>query len=301
MPWPIRSPVAGPLTVRPGDSPAVPRPGPGPRAGSSLRLRGSPGTVPHRSARPPPAGRRRRWPRPRRRGRPAGRRPRRPGASGRPPGPSRSTVATTCPGHPLQGVGHREHRDGPVDVPGRTASTTAANRDGAGQRAGGVVDHDDVGVVGHGGQAGPDRVGPGGATGDHHGRAPAGSPVAPGRRSRRRPASAGTTSTTPSATERAARHRPGDHRPPGQREELLAAAEPATRSAGHHDGPDGPRSAQGSASLRRTSAVSSSTPRAKVSSDTRIWRARLSMRFSPADRPLSLSRMERFRTTSATW
>ncbi len=40
---------------------------------------------------------------------------------------------------------------------------------------------------------------------------------------------------------------------------------------------------------------------AKVSSDTRICRARVSMRFSPADNPLSLSRMDRFRTTSATW
>ena len=58
---------------------------------------------------------------------------------------------------------------------------------------------------------------------------------------------------------------------------------------------------QGSASSRRFSAASSSTSRAKVSSDTRIWRARLSMRFSPADRPLSLSRIDRFRTTSATW
>ena len=65
-------------------------------------------------------------------------------------------------------------------------------------------------------------------------------------------------------------HRPGRDRETGQGEELLGAAEPATRSPGHHDGPHGPRSAQGSASLRRTSAVSSSTPRAKVSSDTRI-------------------------------
>ena len=61
------------------------------------------------------------------------------------------------------------------------------------------------------------------------------------------------------------------------------------------------RAGQGSASSRRFSAAASSTSRAKVSSDTRIWRARLSMRFSPADRPLSLSRMDRFRTTSATW
>jgi hypothetical protein len=50
-----------------------------------------------------------------------------------------------------------------------------------------------------------------------------------------------------------------------------------------------------------SSAVSSSTFSAKVSSDTRIWRALPSMRFSPADRPLSFSRIVRFRTTSATW
>jgi len=39
----------------------------------------------------------------------------------------------------------------------------------------------------------------------------------------------------------------------------------------------------------------------KVSSDTRIWRALVSMRFSPADRPFSWSRWWRLRTTSATW
>ena len=56
-----------------------------------------------------------------------------------------------------------------------------------------------------------------------------------------------------------------------------------------------------STASRRASAASSSTLSANVSSDTRIWRARASMRFSPADRPLSASRIERFRTTSATW
>ncbi len=50
-----------------------------------------------------------------------------------------------------------------------------------------------------------------------------------------------------------------------------------------------------------SSAASVSTFNANVSSETRIWRARVSMRFSPADSPLSLSRIERFRTTSATW
>ena len=51
----------------------------------------------------------------------------------------------------------------------------------------------------------------------------------------------------------------------------------------------------------RPSAASSFTLSAKVSSETRIWRALASMRFSPADRPLSFSRIDRFRTTSATW
>ena len=74
-------------------------------------------------------------------------------------------------------------------------------------------------------------------------------------------------------------------------------------------GPSWPRPSSGpaacprpvSTSSRRASAASSSTLSANVSSDTRIWRARASIRFSPADRPLSASRIERFRTTSATW
>ena len=37
------------------------------------------------------------------------------------------------------------------------------------------------------------------------------------------------------------------------------------------------------------------------SSEMRIWRALVIMRFSPADRPFSRSRIERFRRTSATW
>ena len=56
-----------------------------------------------------------------------------------------------------------------------------------------------------------------------------------------------------------------------------------------------------SAWSRRPSAASSFTLRAKVSSETRIWRALASIRFSPAERPLSFSRIDRFRTTSATW
>ena len=62
-----------------------------------------------------------------------------------------------------------------------------------------------------------------------------------------------------------------------------------------------PRRRYGSASSSFFSASSSVTLSAKVSSDTRIWRAFVSMRFSPAERPLSFSRRERFRTTSATW
>ncbi len=57
----------------------------------------------------------------------------------------------------------------------------------------------------------------------------------------------------------------------------------------------------GRAALRRSSASASLTPMAKVSSETRICRALVSIRFSPAERPRSLSRIDRFRTTSATW
>ena len=206
--------------------------------------------------------------------------------------------------HPLQGVGHRHTGTAPSTSPAPHGLDHRGEQLGCGQRAGGVVDHDDGGVVGDGGQPGPHRVGPGRPTGHHAGGAqggPAGGAGSGGPSVVVRPGAPGTTRTTPSATERAARTDQEATGLPGQGEELLGAAEPAARAAGDHDGPDGPRSAQGSASLRRTSAVSSSTPRAKVSSDTRIWRARLSMRFSPADRPLSLSRIERFRTTSATW
>jgi hypothetical protein len=60
------------------------------------------------------------------------------------------------------------------------------------------------------------------------------------------------------------------------------------------------RAGYGNASSSFFSASASSTPIAKVSSETKIWRARLSIRFSPADRPLSLSLLDRLRTTSAT-
>ncbi len=176
-----------------------------------------------------------------------------------------------------------------------------------GQRTGGVVDDDHGGPTRHRSQPGPDRPCPGGAAG-HHGIGtpgvvgarpgdgkPGGRPVSGrvgcGRHHQDHPIARGAGGPDG----------PGGDRRSGQGEELLAGAEALSGAAGHDDGPDGPRWAQGSASLRRTSAVSSSTPRAKVSSDTRIWRARWSMRFSPAERPLSLSRMERFRTTSATW
>ncbi len=215
--------------------------------------------------------------------------------------PSRSTVDADRPaGCPLQRVGHRQDRDGPVGPAGAHRFDHRGEQRGRGQGAGGVVDHDDrrprraprpgrpapsrPGWPPATTTVGPDRL-------DRQGRTPG---VAGGR-------VAGDHQHDPVGDRAGRVHRPGRHRPAGQLEELLGPTEPAAGSARHHDGPDGPRSAQGSASLSRTSAVSSSTPRAKVSSDTRIWRARCSMRFSPADRPLSLSRMERFRTTSATW
>ena len=50
-----------------------------------------------------------------------------------------------------------------------------------------------------------------------------------------------------------------------------------------------------------SSASSSETSRAKLSSETRMPRARTSIAFSPADNPFVTSRSARFRTTSATW
>jgi len=62
----------------------------------------------------------------------------------------------------------------------------------------------------------------------------------------------------------------------------------------------GPGRQDARTSSRMTSAFSSSVFSASASSETRIWRALASMRFSPADRPRSLSRRHRSRTTSAT-
>ncbi len=53
--------------------------------------------------------------------------------------------------------------------------------------------------------------------------------------------------------------------------------------------------------LSLSRASSSVTSRAKLSSDTRMPRARSSMDFSAVERPLPFSRRARFRTTSATW
>ena len=81
--------------------------------------------------------------------------------------------------------------------------------------------------------------------------------------------------------------------------ELLGTTKTGAPARGHHHGRD--RHAYGRTEASFSSAASVSTLRAKVSSETRIWRARVSMRFSPALSPLSLSRIDRFRTTSATW
>ena len=136
--------------------------------------------------------------------------------------------------------------------------------------------------------------------------------TATGHRSRRGRRRRAGPSAPPEAP--APRPRPPDGmpRPPARPPGPLRAGKIAwdcrsgRRATGNHHGPHGHRhwrrlSADGRASFSRSSAVSSSTARAKVSSETKIWRARLSIRFSPADRPLSLSRIERFRTTSATW
>ena len=81
--------------------------------------------------------------------------------------------------------------------------------------------------------------------------------------------------------------------------ELLAGAE--ALALARRDDDRGDAHGQGRTAASRSSAVGSSTFSAKVSSETRIWRARVSIRFSPAESPLSLSRIDRFRTTSATW
>jgi hypothetical protein len=112
--------------------------------------------------------------------------------------------------------------------------------------------------------------------------------------------------------------REGDDETAAELCELLATPEAGAFARRDDDGPDPSRlgvpacarepSARGAAfwrrygrtSSRRFSASSSFTSSAKVSSETRIWRARPSIRFSPADSPLSLSRIERFLTTSAT-
>ena len=230
--------------------------------------------------------------------------------------PSRSTVATTIAvDHALQGVGHRHAGHGRVGAAARPRRPRRANNAGRGQRAGAVVDHDHLGRRRAPRPARPaptparvsppatDDVGTGGAAGAVP-RVGTGRRGARGPRRRRRPRAASTAHCTmgrPAERERTASGpRTGCPLPAATTTTHTDTGSPPVRR---------PRAAeavrahpgQGSASSRRFSAASSSTSRAKVSSDTRIWRARLSMRFSPADRPLSLSRIERFRTTSATW
>ena len=199
--------------------------------------------------------------------------------------------------HTFQGVRNRERRDGAR----RTRSDCidhGVEQCGVRQGSNRIVHDDDRRIVGHRVETGAHRRRPSGSTGyDQVGteagclrRTTAGERVLCGNHQHR-------------AVGRGTRHGEGPRRDrtPTEVVELLHPTEAVAGPARHHDGPDRTRSAQGSASLRRSSAVSSSTPRAKVNSETRIWRARLSIRFSPAERPLSLSRIERFRTTSATW
>ena len=188
----------------------------------------------------------------------------------------------------------------PAAPPDRTAATTAAKSPplASGRAASWTTMM--AAASGTAASPGPDRLGPGGASRHHDDPARTEIAARTGRRCRD-PVLGGNHQHHPVGNAAGRFHRPCGDRTSTQQEELLGTAEPAARSAGDHDRPDRTGSVQGSASLRRTSAVSSSTPRAKVSSETRIWRARLSIRFSPAERPLSLSRMERFLTTSATW
>ncbi len=227
--------------------------------------------------------------------------------------------------HLLHRVGHRQHRHG-AGRPVRTGD----GRDHlfeqcrGGQRAHGVVHDHDVDLVGHGGQTGTYRAGPGGTPlDDRIGQVAEGGNLAAPTQGIGRDHDDHSVDGLPGR-----RRRPVEHGTPVDLRELLGAAEPVAGPSGHHHRPHhlvapargvpvpvavpvtvrrrpvravSAGCAQGRASSRRSSAVSSSTPRAKVSSETSIWRARLSMRFSPADSPLSLSRIDRFRTTSATW
>src|SRR5690606_32202170 len=105
-----------------------------------------------------------------------------------------------------------------------------------------------------------------------------------------------------------------DEARPAQRREagrLGAAPEPRSRgSEGEHHGPHGGRdrkrghvgggAQEARTSSRMVSALASSVFSASASSETRIWRALASIRFSPAERPRSWSRRQRSRTTSET-
>ena len=212
---------------------------------------------------------------------------------------ARSRVLGDTPGlvHGLDGVTRRDTGHGPVRSPVGHRRDDGGEEGRRGQRPRRVVHHDHLRVVGDGGQAAAHRVGPGGAAGDD-GSAPWGSWSSAGRRAPRGPRRRNRAGTPPRPIAA-----PGG-RPAGRTASAgrSAGRVPPATTIDHTCaiGAAGPVD-QVSASFRRSSAVSSSTLSAKVNSDTRIWRARCSMRFSPADRPLSLSRMERFRTTSATW
>ena len=226
----------------------------------------------------------------------------RPGGSGRPPGrggpPSPRPPGSPGPPASRCRTPTRRRRHPAVGSAGQRADHGGEQGRG-GQGPGGVVDDDDLGVGGDGGQAPADRGRAGRSPPATARSAPKASLAVPG----------GSTTTTPSATEPTGRHRRVRPRGvPAKRSNCLGRPKRVPMPAATTTAQTGVRPVasatalrQGSASFRRCSAVSSSTPRAKVSSETRIWRARDSIRFSPADRPLSLSRIERFRTTSATW
>ena len=216
----------------------------------------------------------------------------------------RSSVRSTFPGlvHGLDGVTQGHARYGSVDRARVRVGATPHGVDHGvkepprGQRAGGVVHDDDLCCLGHGIQPAADRLGPSSA--------PAHDDV--GTMRIELVELAGEDQHDAGRRRTAGLDRPLEHGASAEQQELLVLAETASGATCHDDRPHrghgatGP-AAQVRASFRRSSAVSSSTLRANVSSETRICRARCSMRFSPADRPLSLSRMDRFRTTSATW
>src|SRR6478609_5516784 len=165
-----------------------------------------------------------------------------------------------------------------------------------GQRPRGVMDQDDVLVLAQRGEAGGHGRGAVGAAGDD---------VDPSITAGQRAGSpeVGRGGDDHDVVDLPARkdapQRVEQQRLPEQRGERLGHTSPEPRALTGGDEDDaGAQEAR--TSSRMASALSSLVFSASASSETRIWRALASIRFSPAESPRSLSRRHRSRTTSAT-